>query len=120
MNRAGKKRLTVMLIWGHNQRDNRPFLRSQMQTKRCACLNCGHLLSASGTIQDGVSAAPHEGDYTVCLYCSHLMVYRDDLSVRNLTSAEIIEAAGDKDILEVMKFASAFREYAANEQKKNS
>jgi len=91
-----------------------------MQTKQCACLNCGHSLSASGTVADGVSAAPHGGDYTVCLYCSHLMVYKDDLSVRNPTSAEIIEAAGDKNILEVMKFASAFREYAANEQKKNS
>jgi hypothetical protein len=63
---------------------------------------------------------PAEGTFVVCIYCSHLMVFKVDASVRNPTSAEIIEAAGDKDILEVMKFAHAFRKHVANEQKKNS
>jgi hypothetical protein len=91
-----------------------------MQTKPCACLNCGHSLSAAGVVEEGEGPKPNEGDYTVCIYCSHLMFFRGDLSIRNPNSAEIIEAAGDKNVLEVMKFASAFREYAANEQKKNA
>jgi hypothetical protein len=90
-----------------------------MQTKRCACLNCGHILSAAGTTE-GDPVAPVEGSFTVCIYCSHLMVFKADLSVRNPNSAEIIEAAGDKNILEVMRLAHAFREHVANEQKKNS
>jgi hypothetical protein len=91
-----------------------------MRTKPCACLNCGHALTATGLIEDN-NAVPGEGSFTVCLYCSHLMVFRGDLSVRNPNTAEIIEAAGDKEILKVMEFAHAFREYVKeqNEQKKN-
>jgi hypothetical protein len=116
-----KPNLTVVLIWGQSQKDKRPLLSSYMQTKRCACLNCGHLLTACGGPK-GDDPPPDEGDFTICLYCSHLMVFRRDLSVRNPTSAEIISAAGDKSILEAMEFAHAIREYSKdqNEQKKNS
>jgi DNA-directed RNA polymerase subunit RPC12/RpoP len=112
-----KKVLTVVVIWGHNQGDNGPILRTWMRTPSCRCLNCGHKLNTVGTPDRDPSAIPDEGNYTVCLYCSHLMIFRPDLTVRNLTDAEVVEAAGDKELLEAMAFADAFRKWKKdNEQ----
>jgi hypothetical protein len=110
--------LTVTIIWGHNRRDHSPIMRKWMRTTHCACLACGHRIDATSTVKDE-TPAPKEGDFTICLYCSHLMVFTKNLRVRNLRGEEIIEAAGDKDILEVMKFTAAFKEWRDNEQKKN-
>jgi hypothetical protein len=117
MTQLRKKVLTVVVIWGHNQADNGPILRSWMRTALCKCLSCGHSLDSAGTPDRDQSAVPDEGCFTVCLYCSHLMVFKSDLTVRNLTDEEIIEAAGDKQLIEAMAFADAFRSWKkANEQ----
>jgi len=41
------------------------------------------------------------GDATVCLTCGHLMVFGEDLLLRNPTDAEIVKFAGDKRLLAV-------------------
>lgn len=89
-----------------------------MRTPSCACINCGHLLTATST-PGPEEPTPGPGDLTVCLYCSHLMVFTDKMTVRRLTDAEMIEAAGDPALLEVMQFTQAFRDWKKDEQAKD-
>lgn len=77
--------------------------------KQSACLNCGKLLDASTSV-DG-DHAPSPGDATVCLDCQHLMMYADDMTLRNLTDEEMIEVAGDPRILTAMKVVAAFNKF---------
>jgi hypothetical protein len=46
----------------------------------------------------------------VCAYCGHLLVFDDDLRLRNPTDAEIIALGGDQFVLEAQAFAKAFRD----------
>jgi hypothetical protein len=46
----------------------------------------------------------------VCVYCGHLLVFDDDLRVRNPTDVEIIALGGDPQVLEAQAFAKAFRD----------
>jgi hypothetical protein len=66
-----------------------------------ACINCGKDIDAASPVGSG--RAPQSGDFSICLYCRHLMVYGDDLRVRNLTDEEVIEVAGDPDLVLAMK-----------------
>jgi hypothetical protein len=64
------------------------------------CLNCGHTLSAaSGFGVEPRLKIPNEGDVTACLYCRHVMVYNADLSLRNPTDEEVVEIAGDPELV---------------------
>lgn len=67
---------------------------------RCRCLNCDDWLDTS-TIFDTSSepVRPSEGDITVCLHCRHVMAYREDLTLRNLTDEEVVEIAGDPKLV---------------------
>ena len=61
------------------------------------CTNCGwECDDATGVATEN---NPSPGDFAVCIDCGHLMAYADDLSLRNLTDAEVIEAAGNKEII---------------------
>ncbi len=71
------------------------------------CLGCGSTLdAATDPLGDGT---PASGDMTICLYCGHLMAFGDDLALRELTGAEMIEVAGDKKILAIQAAAAAAR-----------
>ena len=86
-----------------------------------ACPNCGAPLNASTCIEDmeiNKQTRPKPGDLTVCLYCSHLMAFDDKLGLRALTDDEIVDAAGDGDILAVMEFSAAFRKHKAEKEGK--
>jgi rubredoxin len=77
------------------------------------CTNCGFILDgATGIAEDGHKGdlVPDPGDATVCIMCGHLMVFTDELKLRDLTDAEIIKAAGDKRILMAQKALKAARE----------
>jgi hypothetical protein len=54
-------------------------------------------LNASFSIDD--DARPKPGDFTVCIRCGHLMCFGDDLSMRELTDAEMIIIASDQRLL---------------------
>jgi transcription elongation factor Elf1 len=65
------------------------------------CPSCGKLLDgAAGVATD---ARPEPGDVSVCVYCGHLMAFADDLTLRELTAAEMHEIAGDERILAVQR-----------------
>jgi hypothetical protein len=59
------------------------------------CLNCGKLLDAAAH----EDARPAAGDWTICLYCAHMMVFRDDLSLRSPSAAELAEMAGEPEVV---------------------
>jgi hypothetical protein len=69
------------------------------------CTNCGKLVD-SATALDG-DHVPKPGDVTICLDCRHLMVFADDMTVRNPTDDEV----RDPDILMHMKALERFDEW---------
>jgi hypothetical protein len=66
-----------------------------------ACVNCGKGMDAASPVGGG--REPQAGDCAVCFYCRHLMVYGNDLRLRNLTDEEVIEVAGDPELVFAMK-----------------
>ena len=72
-----------------------------MRLKKDKCLACGTVIDcASGVTTE---SKPKPGDITICLYCGHLMAFDNELMVRTLTDAEMLEVAGNKDILEIQR-----------------
>lgn len=71
------------------------------------CLHC------QKTVDSGVGAsgdrAPQPNDVAVCGYCGHLQAYGDEGKFRELNDAEILECAGDPEILMAQEFARDFR-----------
>lgn len=62
----------------------------------CNCLGCGRKISGVSGIDD--DARPSPGDFTVCMYCGHTMVFADDLTVREPTLAEYMELFADERV----------------------
>lgn len=65
------------------------------------CPSCGSKLN--GATDPVGDATPSSGDITVCLYCGHILVFTDDLRLRNPTDEEIHEIAGDVRILAIQR-----------------
>ena len=80
------------------------------------CPGCGHTITSASHVDSAIAPVP--GDFTVCLYCSTLLTFADDLSLRNLTDAEMIEAAGNKEMLETMRFVNEFHKWKAKHENK--
>ena len=80
------------------------FLRIQAEP----CLNCGKTLSGIGVVEGG-APPPSDGDLAVCIYCSHIHVF-DGGKLRSPTDAEIVDMAGDPDLLKVMKLNQLYNE----------
>jgi hypothetical protein len=51
------------------------------------CLNCGHRLDCVGSLTE--ETAPSAGDVTLCINCSHIMLFTNELRLRNPTPAEL-------------------------------
>lgn len=50
------------------------------------CTNCGRVNDAVTGVS--TSARPKPGNAAICFRCRHIMIYRDDLSLRDATPAE--------------------------------
>ncbi len=74
-----------------------------------ACVNCGKDMDAASPVGGG--RGPQSGDVAICLYCRHLMVYGEDLKMRNLTDEEVIEVAGDPEIVLAMKMLGEYENW---------
>jgi hypothetical protein len=71
------------------------------------CLRCDAVLNqASDNHED---SRPEPGDFTVCLYCEHLMVFKNDLTLREPTNNEAVEADTNSDLHEVREFIKFYR-----------
>jgi hypothetical protein len=67
-----------------------------------ACTNCGRVNNAA-TVVNEIDAGPSPGDVTVCMYCGHIMAFAKDLSLRDLTTDEMVEVAGDPRVIAIQK-----------------
>ena len=83
-------------------------------TAPTSCPQCGHRITAASHVDDN-APMPQPGDYTICLYCSTLLIFADDLAVRNLTDAEMIEAVGNKEMMRTMKFTHEYQQWRAKQ-----
>jgi hypothetical protein len=64
---------------------------------RATCFNCGKPLDrAAGLDTDN---QPGPGDVTICLDCGHLMIFDDQLALRQLSPEEQIALASNEDVL---------------------
>jgi hypothetical protein len=81
------------------------------KTPESICLSCGYSLDGATGI-DGHS--PRAGDISICLYCGHLQTYDADLKLCNLTDEQMLEVAGDKNVLRAQELAAQFRKEHPN------
>jgi len=67
------------------------------------CTSCGKILDAANAISEDGAGKPDPGDATVCLMCGHIMVFDDNLRLRDPTAAEQENFAGDKRLLTIQE-----------------
>lgn len=82
-------------------------MKLRIEVPPSPCLGCGRINDMAGTVGN---ATPKPKDLTVCFYCAHLMVFADDLTLRNLTGAEML----DRHVLE-LRMRLAGRPYPSAE-----
>jgi len=85
------------------------------------CLGCGKFVDAATGVFGATT--PEPGDVTVCLYCGHLMVFREfrgRLQLDNPTDKEIHAIAGDKRILAVQRTRGKIKEQIFDADKQDS
>lgn len=68
------------------------------------CTACGAAADAATEAAPG-GQRPKPGDVTVCLYCGHIMIFADDLSLRDPNDSEAHEIAGDQRIIRAVEAA---------------
>jgi len=71
-----------------------------------ACTNCGmlsdHAIGVS-TDPDRERVVPQPGNFTICRQCGQLMVFDDDLMLRNPTDVEMHDIAGNELLLTLQR-----------------
>lgn len=72
------------------------------------CQSCGRSLTAVST-PGPEDPQPSPGDATVCLYCGHLMIFTDEMTLRLPNDQEIYELGGRPDILNIMAFIQEYQ-----------
>jgi hypothetical protein len=61
---------------------------------------CGATLT--GAAEYGGNNPPLAGAVTVCVYCGHLYIFNDDLTLREATSAELDEMMRDAELMQTI------------------
>jgi hypothetical protein len=64
---------------------------------RSECLNCGHPLDRATSATGDHTAKP--GDVTLCIRCSHIMIFTDEMGFRDPTEKELADIAADADVM---------------------
>ncbi len=80
----------------------------QTRIAESQCLNCGKRLDCATHV------GPHQpkpGDATICLDCGHIMVFAQDMTLRNPTDEEMLTIAGDREILAAQNFRTEFQRW---------
>jgi hypothetical protein len=72
------------------------------------CPNCHESITGAGVVVEEEVRPPEPGDIAICFYCRHIAIYDDALQIRDPTDAEVVEIAGDPEIIFAMKM---FQEY---------
>jgi hypothetical protein len=61
------------------------------------CTNCGKTVTHAAGINTDVCPVP--GDGSICIDCGHLMIWNENLELRNPTDKEILDFAGDPRLI---------------------
>jgi hypothetical protein len=61
------------------------------------CLNCGVEVDSATSV--GHHEMPKEGAIAICMICSHIMAYDENIHLREMTDEECLAIAGDPEIL---------------------
>jgi hypothetical protein len=77
------------------------FLGGSVKVPMSACLGCSKRMDGASAVDH--RGAPAPGHFTICIGCGHLMAFGDDMRLRNLTDAEMIEVAGDPRVIAVQR-----------------
>jgi hypothetical protein len=78
--------------------------RTVTRTPKNKCLACGYVIDAASSTPDYPdNPPPSPGDIALCLNCAHLHLFADDLTLRELTDAEMVEVAGDPEMLHAVE-----------------
>jgi endogenous inhibitor of DNA gyrase (YacG/DUF329 family) len=80
--------------------------RHEMPEMRCT--NCGKSLDRAAGIDN--DARPEPGDASICIECGHLMTWGENMELRDPTTDEIIEFAGDPRIIVAQRARKLARE----------
>jgi hypothetical protein len=64
---------------------------------KARCPACNKRLTMTAHLLEP-DASPSPGDFSICLYCGHLMAFTDDLDLRDLTDQEARDAANDPEM----------------------
>ena len=85
--------------------DGDKWANKTWKTPDFLCLNCRRTVdAASASPLEPEPRRPHVGDVTVCLYCSHLMIFTGDASwVRDPTDAEMDDIMNDPDVVTLLE-----------------
>lgn len=69
------------------------------------CLRCGHKIDAATDVGHG--AVPTEGDVSVCLHCGALAIFSKDLTLREPTPEERLEASLHPDVIKAQLYIAS-------------
>lgn len=73
------------------------------------CLVCGYEIDAASPTPDSSgSSTPEPGDIALCLKCAHVHIFADDLTLRAPTGDEMVEIAGDRDMVRAIEAIGAY------------
>ena len=76
-------------------------------TPDCFCPGCNMKIDRATGI---TCEQPNPGDITICLNCGHIMAFKKDLTIRDLTDEEMHDVAGDPRVIAIQKArAEVFR-----------
>jgi hypothetical protein len=73
------------------------------------CLDCGKPMDGAMDIVG--DHTPEPGSVGICMDCGHVMVYADDLTLREPNDEEIKELAGHPELLKHMKLLEGFHKW---------
>lgn len=78
-------------------------MKSHHTSSSSFCLSCKKQTDAATGTPGQENGGPKPDDVTVCIYCGHIMAFGEDLSLRELTDAEVVEFAGDPRLLAIQE-----------------
>lgn len=81
------------------------------------CVSCGES-NDSFTSVKADDARPKSGDISICLYCGHVAIYDDNLTLRELTDDEMYEIAGHPILLRAQAVSAMYREMKEKKENK--
>lgn len=91
---------------------NKISISDAFRLKKDHCLNCKKELDAATGVNN--KSKPKKGDITICIACGHVMCFSLDLKLAELSDEEIIEIAGNKNMLliqEARKHAGVHKKF---------